>query len=140
MTSIYDENGKEIVPKCRQCNAIIEDNDGLVFTNVNGSFFICYDCMDDQMKVHFEVKSYARDNSSGWQPIDTAPKNELVLLGWNGWNRSRDPDLTPILGYWDSDKRDNNQRVWVEASRIAHMPVKTPDYWIPIPSIPGDSI
>ena len=75
------------------------------------------------------------DVASPWQPIDTAPKTGIILLGWRCWNRSGDPDWIPIPGHWDTD-----QRTWMDATKWPHEPVNNPDYWMPIPSIPGDSI
>lgn len=60
---------------------------------------------------------------SDWQPIETAPKEEWVLLFWPYWNGPIPAVGIYCDGAWDSD------------SAISH-DGDSPTYWMPLPPPP----
>jgi hypothetical protein len=67
-----------------------------------------------------------------WQPIETAPKNQYILLclGGKGWS----------VGCWNEniwDGDDKNWGVWVRDEESDTEPFYlTPTHWMPLPELP----
>lgn len=59
-------------------------------------------------------------HSPGWQPIDTAPKDETLVLLW--------ADEKVFMGSWNSYARD-----WLEPIGIKWL---SPTHWMPLPAGP----
>lgn len=73
---------------------------------------------------------------SEWQPIDSAPKDQRLLLFYpgqlGGW----------ICGHWDDDKYAKNSRPYWRNDRTIYMGVKMcrrhpPTHWMPLPPPPS---
>lgn len=71
---------------------------------------------------------------SGWQPIETAPKDGTVVDLWahwpegDEWRRSADAMWDADMGDWRAGQYSFNQYVY--APTVTH--------WMPLPSAPGD--
>jgi hypothetical protein len=64
----------------------------------------------------------------GWQPIDTAPKNGTVILGYS-------PQLGTEPIFWGCQPQHNPHSFWITAScRIVHISQYT--HWMPLPEPP----
>lgn len=70
------------------------------------------------------------DETSGWRPIETAPKDGTRILGCGPLHSLRDPDRTyyiEVVHYWPGQK---------------HWPIKwmeghsEPTHWMPLPPAP----
>ena len=62
---------------------------------------------------------------SEWQPIETAPREQdvLVLLYWPSERAN------PVTGFWDGLS-------WVSDDDMMRHPVTGPTHWLPIPEPP----
>ena len=88
----------------------------------NASISGIYACQRDEMKAAIEAAIQA-----AWQPIETAPKDELILFvnnehyGVCWWDQSYDMQKQDLIFGWTSD------------STTEYGGFETPTYWMPIP-------
>ena len=88
----------------------------------NASISGIYACQRDEMKAAIEAAIQA-----AWQPIETAPKDELILFvnnehyGICWWDQSYDMQKQDLIFGWTSD------------STTEYGGFETPTHWMPIP-------
>lgn len=68
---------------------------------------------------------------AGWQPIETAPKDETHILLWRPNGNSRH---LPVIGFYSSWNR------WWTTGEVDrfhdHVPLWAPTHWMPLPAPP----
>lgn len=83
----------------------------------------------DPLRLHSIFDEAIKKAAGQWQPIETAPKDGLVMLlypcGMFG-------TVSPDVGYWDRDKGYEAWRT-LDGERIEPMPT----HWMPLPDPPS---
>lgn len=71
---------------------------------------------------------------TGWQPIETAPRDRTVILLWD------DYDKVVVSGQWDVDEDDRGY--WSAYGHYRMMACRKPTHWMPTPAGPtaGDTM
>ena len=66
------------------------------------------------------------NDTAGWQPIETGPKDRTELLLWNGEHR--------VCSFWSRDDLDPERTSQGWVTDICDL--KEPTHWMPLPSPP----
>lgn len=76
-----------------------------------------------------EYEGIMTESKTTWQPIETAPKDGQLILGWNR-------NFGRHIVYWGCQPEHNPHHFWIAAScRINH--IDQPDLWTELPDAPG---
>jgi hypothetical protein len=76
-------------------------------------------------KAVAEVARLTQEQSSGWQPIETAPKDGT-------WFLAHEPGESMKAMRWDTDTRDKNH-AWRDHELLKYEPT----HWMPLPDPPA---
>ena len=74
---------------------------------------------------------------TGWQPIETAPKNGRTILVWNGLNSgfyTRAQDMGVAL--WRKQAFPDGQECWCAQDCCDGVTTYEPTHWMPLPEPP----
>lgn len=91
------------------------------------------------MNEDYNSNKYANEyNYLEWLPIESAPKDKRILLGYekNIFN-----GINSVCGKWDDDKYDNNPKpFWThdlyKLKGMRETRLQQPVYWMPLPEAP----
>ncbi len=76
-----------------------------------------------------ELEAAAPQHESQWQPIETAPRDEQILLYGHYWSDQQGMMQKPLIGMWNA-----NACRW-EAAWMCWFGVR-PTHWMPLPQHP----
>jgi len=104
----------------------IEDGD-----NAGGSCVICTQCnasgnVEFGFKENFISNWNRRAESPKWQPIETAPHDEVVLLYWEDWSGAK---------YMEAAQASHGQTFPNGYSNVSRHGSAT--HWMPLPAAPN---
>lgn len=72
-----------------------------------------------------------------WKPIETAPKDRMILLGGGKWGSGEEADSAIVTGHW----REKTGR-WIstlcECDNYFLDAESPPTHWMQLPAPPGD--
>lgn len=76
---------------------------------------------------------------AGWQPIETAPKNEAGEMMGPTILIFYDADGLPWPAYWGPCPGAHSEGAWIPCDDYQDRPFNTPDvtHWMPLPEPPG---
>ena len=83
---------------------------------------------------NFDAESYQKimNANNGWQPIETAPKDGLILMSFYYTNDTFPTEQFTQITYWS-----DSEKGWDGIATSIRLGAITPTHWMPLPKPPA---